>query len=48
MIANTVKPIVAWSYTLETCRDIHQIAVAVAGSEAAFRADQAHKVEDVR
>jgi trimethylamine--corrinoid protein Co-methyltransferase len=37
MIANTGKPIVAWSYTLETCRDIHQIAVAVAGSEAAFR-----------
>lgn len=38
MIANTVKPIVAWSYTLETCRDIHHIAMAVAGSEAAFRA----------
>jgi trimethylamine--corrinoid protein Co-methyltransferase len=37
MIANTVKPIVAWSYTLETCRDIHQIAMAVAGSEATFR-----------
>jgi trimethylamine--corrinoid protein Co-methyltransferase len=38
MIGNTGKPIVAWSYTLETCRDIHQIAIAVAGSEAAFRA----------
>ena len=38
MIANTGKPIVAWSYTPETCRDIHQIATAVAGSEAAFRA----------
>jgi trimethylamine--corrinoid protein Co-methyltransferase len=37
MIANTGKPIVAWSYTLETCRDIHQIAMAVAGGEAAFR-----------
>jgi trimethylamine--corrinoid protein Co-methyltransferase len=37
MIANTGKPIVAWSYTLETCRDIHQIALAVAGSEGAFQ-----------
>lgn len=33
MIANTVKPIVAWSYTLDTCRDIYQIAVAIAGGE---------------
>ncbi|MEK6575028.1 MAG: trimethylamine methyltransferase family protein [Chloroflexota bacterium] len=37
MIANTGKPIVAWSYTLETCRDIHQIAIAVAGGEEAFK-----------
>lgn len=37
MIANTGKPIVAWSYTGDTCRDIHQIAVAVAGGEDAFR-----------
>ncbi len=37
MIANTGKPIVAWSYTIDTCRDIHQIAAAVAGSEAALR-----------
>jgi trimethylamine--corrinoid protein Co-methyltransferase len=37
MIANTGKPIVAWSYTLETCDDIYQIAVSVAGSEVAFR-----------
>jgi trimethylamine--corrinoid protein Co-methyltransferase len=37
MIANTGKPIVAWSYTAETCRDIHRIAVAVAGGAAAWR-----------
>ncbi|MBM4423770.1 MAG: trimethylamine methyltransferase [Chloroflexi bacterium] len=37
MIANTGKPIVAWSYTLETCRDIHQIAAAVAGGEDKLR-----------
>jgi trimethylamine--corrinoid protein Co-methyltransferase len=37
MIANTGKPIVAWSYDVDTCRDIHQIALAVAGGEAAFR-----------
>jgi trimethylamine--corrinoid protein Co-methyltransferase len=37
MIANTGKPIIAWSYTLETCRDIHEIALAVAGSAAAFK-----------
>lgn len=36
MIANTGKPIVAWSYTLDGCRDIHQMAVAVAGGEEAF------------
>lgn len=36
MIANTGKPIVAWSYTLETCRDIHEIAMAVAGGREAF------------
>ena len=36
MIANTGKPIVAWSYTLDTCRDIHQIAAAVAGGSAAL------------
>lgn len=36
MIACTGKPIVAWSYTLEGCRDIHRMAVAVAGGEDAF------------
>ena len=37
MIANTGKPIVAWSYTLDTCRDIYEIAVRVAGGEEKFR-----------
>ncbi len=37
MIANTGKPIVAWSYTLDTCRDIHQIASAVAGGEETLK-----------
>jgi trimethylamine--corrinoid protein Co-methyltransferase len=37
MIAHTGKPIVAWSYTGETCRDIHAIAAVVAGGEAALR-----------
>lgn len=37
MIANTDKPIVAWSYTVDTCRDIHEIAMAVAGGEDAFQ-----------
>lgn len=37
MIANTGKPIVAWSYALDTCRDIHQIASVVAGGSDALR-----------
>lgn len=37
MIAYSDKPIVAWSYTVDTCRDIHEIAMAVAGGEEAFR-----------
>lgn len=37
MIAHTGKPIVAWSYTLETCRDIHEVAMAVAGGEEALK-----------
>jgi len=36
MMACTGKPIVAWSYTAEGCRDIHRMAAAVAGSEAAL------------
>lgn len=38
MIAFTGKPIVAWSYTGETCADIHEIAIAVAGGREQFNA----------
>jgi trimethylamine--corrinoid protein Co-methyltransferase len=37
MMANTGKPIVAWSYTGETCQDIHAIAAAVAGGPEALK-----------
>ncbi len=37
MIQNTTKPILSWSYTRDTCRDIHQIAMAMAGGEDAFK-----------
>jgi trimethylamine--corrinoid protein Co-methyltransferase len=37
MIAHTGKPIVAWSYTGETCQDIHAIAAAVAGGAEALK-----------
>lgn len=37
MIQNTTKPILTWSYTRDTCSDIHQIAIAMAGSEEAFK-----------
>jgi trimethylamine--corrinoid protein Co-methyltransferase len=37
MIQNTTKPILSWSYTRDTCRDIHQIAIAMAGGEEAFK-----------
>jgi trimethylamine--corrinoid protein Co-methyltransferase len=37
MMANTGKPIVSWSYTLDTCRDIHHIAAVVAGGEEALK-----------
>jgi trimethylamine--corrinoid protein Co-methyltransferase len=37
MISNTSKPIVAWSFGRDTCRDIHQIGIAVAGGEEQFR-----------
>jgi trimethylamine--corrinoid protein Co-methyltransferase len=36
MIACTGKPIVAWSYAEAGCREIHEIAIAVAGGEDAF------------
>ncbi len=37
MIQNTTKPILSWSYTRDTCSDIHQIAIAMAGGEEAFK-----------
>jgi len=37
LITNTAKPIVAWSFSRDTCRDIHQIGIAVAGGEELFR-----------
>jgi trimethylamine--corrinoid protein Co-methyltransferase len=37
MIVNTTKPIVSWSFSRETCRDIHQIGIVVAGGEEQFR-----------
>jgi trimethylamine--corrinoid protein Co-methyltransferase len=36
MMANSGKPIFGWSYTLDGCRDIHEMAVAVAGGEDEF------------
>lgn len=36
-LANTSKPIVAWVNNVATFNDIHQMAVAAAGSEAALR-----------
>jgi trimethylamine--corrinoid protein Co-methyltransferase len=38
MIANTEKPILIWAHSVENMVLIHQVALAVAGSEAAFRA----------
>ena len=37
MIQNTTKPILTWSYTRDTCRDIHHIGMAMAGGEEAFQ-----------
>jgi trimethylamine--corrinoid protein Co-methyltransferase len=37
MVTNTAKPIVAWSFNRDTCRDIHQIGIAMAGGEESFR-----------
>lgn len=36
-LENTTKPIIAWANTPATLDDIYQMAVAVAGSESAFR-----------
>ena len=37
MVAGTSKPILPWAYSVANVADIYQIAVAVSGSEAAFR-----------
>jgi trimethylamine--corrinoid protein Co-methyltransferase len=37
MIANTGKPVLPWAYSVENISDIYQIALAIAGSEGAFR-----------
>jgi trimethylamine--corrinoid protein Co-methyltransferase len=37
MIVNTAKPIVAWSFTRDTCQDIHDIGMAMAGGKEKFR-----------
>jgi len=37
MVANTVKPVLAWAYSVENVRLIYEIGLAVAGSEAALR-----------
>jgi len=37
MVANTVKPILPWAYSAANVSDIYQMAVAVSGSEVAFR-----------
>ena len=37
MIQNTAKPIMAWSFSKETCRDIHHMAIAMAGGPINFR-----------
>ena len=38
MVANTTKPVLPWAYSVDNVSDIHEIAVAVAGSEEALRA----------
>jgi trimethylamine---corrinoid protein Co-methyltransferase len=37
MVANTIKPILVWAYSLDQLRDIYKIATAVAGSEENLR-----------
>lgn len=37
MVANTSKPILPWAYSAAHVSDIYQMAVAVSGSETAFR-----------
>jgi trimethylamine--corrinoid protein Co-methyltransferase len=37
MIQNTTKPILSWAFGRDGCRDIHQIAIAMAGGEEEFK-----------
>ncbi|MFP3984236.1 MAG: trimethylamine methyltransferase family protein [Desulfurivibrionaceae bacterium] len=37
MIQNSTKPVIAWSYSKEHCRDIHNIASIIAGGEEELR-----------
>jgi trimethylamine--corrinoid protein Co-methyltransferase len=37
MLTNTAKPVLPWAYSAANVADIYQMAVAVSGSEAAFR-----------
>ena len=37
MVQNTTKPILSWAFSRDTCSDIHQIAMAMAGGEDAFK-----------
>lgn len=37
MITNTAKPIMSWAFSRDTCRDIHKIAIAMAGGEEKFK-----------
>jgi trimethylamine--corrinoid protein Co-methyltransferase len=37
MIRNTTTPIMSWSFNRQGCEDIHKIAIAMAGSEEAFK-----------
>jgi trimethylamine--corrinoid protein Co-methyltransferase len=37
MVINTAKPVLPWAYNVDNVRDIHDIGVAVAGSEQALR-----------
>ncbi len=37
MIQNTTKPVTAWCFTKDHCKDIHNIAIAMAGGEEDFK-----------
>jgi len=37
MSRHTVKPIVAWAFSLASCADIHRLAIVMAGGETHFR-----------